>query len=208
LENHSINYVFTDPPFGDYIPYSEINQINEAWLGKMTVQDEEIIISKAQGKEVDDYQRMMELVFKELSRVLKDQSKITLVFHSAKASVWKAMVHAYLNAGLSVETSSILNKIQGSFKQVTSSVVVKGDPLLLLSKANYTDSKSNQIKKSGVEIINGLFNKILEVDKNSEERKPERLYSRYITKCLEEGIPVSMDADVFFKYMSNLMETA
>ena len=32
LTDGSISYVFTDPPFGDYIPYSEVNQLNELWL--------------------------------------------------------------------------------------------------------------------------------------------------------------------------------
>ena len=27
--NNSIDFVFTDPPFGDFIPYAEVNQINE-----------------------------------------------------------------------------------------------------------------------------------------------------------------------------------
>ena len=36
LADESIDYVFTDPPFGAYIPYSEINQVNELWLGQTT----------------------------------------------------------------------------------------------------------------------------------------------------------------------------
>ena len=30
IDSGSVDYVFTDPPFGNYIPYSEINQINES----------------------------------------------------------------------------------------------------------------------------------------------------------------------------------
>ena len=36
LDSRSIQYVFTDPPFGAYIPYAEINQLNEGWLGAAT----------------------------------------------------------------------------------------------------------------------------------------------------------------------------
>ncbi len=38
LSDASIDYVFTDPPFGDYIPYAEVNQLNELWLGSTTDQ--------------------------------------------------------------------------------------------------------------------------------------------------------------------------
>ena len=48
----SIDYVFTDPPFGDYIPYSELNQINEAWLGTLTSPENEVIVNPSQNKAV------------------------------------------------------------------------------------------------------------------------------------------------------------
>jgi hypothetical protein len=38
----SVDYVFTDPPFGDFIPYAEVNQINELWLGEPTNRADEI----------------------------------------------------------------------------------------------------------------------------------------------------------------------
>ena len=36
LADASVDYVFTDPPFGGNIPYSEVNFISEAWLGRST----------------------------------------------------------------------------------------------------------------------------------------------------------------------------
>ena len=56
LPDESVDYVFTDPPFGGYIPYSEINQVNELWLGQTTQTEDEAIISPAQGKGVGEYQ--------------------------------------------------------------------------------------------------------------------------------------------------------
>lgn len=199
IPDRSINYIFTDPPFGGYIPYAEINQINEAWLGKMTDQADEIVISKAQGKTVEDYGNLMRSVFFEMNRVLKDDGKVTLVFHSAEAAVWKALMDAYTSACFSVETSSVLDKIQGSFKQVTSSIIVKGDPLLLLSKAKNTQNGRISITKE--QIIQNLLLRASETSKESEERNPERLYSRYIAECLEKGIPVSMNAETFYKHI-------
>lgn len=43
IASNSIDYVFTDPPFGGYIPYSEINQINELWYGVKTDVPDEVI---------------------------------------------------------------------------------------------------------------------------------------------------------------------
>ena len=42
--DRSVDFVFTDPPFGDFIPYAEVNQINELWLPAVTERAEEVII--------------------------------------------------------------------------------------------------------------------------------------------------------------------
>jgi len=87
LPDESVDYVFTDPPFGDYIPYAEVNQINEIWLGRTTDRVNEIIVSHGQDKSVAQYGMLMKLVLSEIARTLKKSGKTTIVFHSAKAEV-------------------------------------------------------------------------------------------------------------------------
>ena len=103
----SIDFVFTDPPFGDFIPYAEVNQINELWLNHTTDREKEIIISPSQEKSVADYQCMLTRVFTEISRVLKPDHYAAVVFHAAKAKIWEAFEHAILDSGLAVCMTSI-----------------------------------------------------------------------------------------------------
>ena len=49
--------------FGDFIPYAEVNQINELWLSSVTHREDEIIISASQGKDVLTYQELLTQVF-------------------------------------------------------------------------------------------------------------------------------------------------
>jgi 16S rRNA G966 N2-methylase RsmD len=204
VPNKSIDYVFTDPPFGDYIPYSEINFLNEVWLGKTTNRADEIIVSNAQKKTVSVYGKMMTEVFNEISRVLKDEGKATVVFHSAKADVWRALQEAYQNAGFHVELSSILDKLQGSFKQVTSTVSVKGDPLLLLSK-NPSSFAHSMVMLEADQVIGELIEQAL-MSLDPKERTAERLYARFIARYLESGHRVPMDAADFYRRTKYLME--
>ncbi|MFN7510286.1 MAG: DNA methylase, partial [Betaproteobacteria bacterium] len=90
----SVDYVFTDPPFGGYIPYAELNQINELWLGRTTDRSREVIVSQSQSKGVAEYGAMMGVVFKEIARVLKPERMATVVFHSAHSEVWRVLVQA------------------------------------------------------------------------------------------------------------------
>jgi len=190
LKTSSVDYVFTDPPFGDYIPYAELNQINELWLRRSTDRTREVIVSPSQSKGVVEYATMMGSVFKEMARTLKPEGVATVVFHSAHSQIWRALAQAYSEAGFAVEAASVLDKIQASFKQVVSKVSVKGDPLLLLSKRSVEHARSKSCEKIAAEIIRTASNGV--------RLDHQRLYSQFVGRCLELGEDVGMDAKTFY----------
>jgi len=206
LPDESVDYVFTDPPFGDFIPYAELNQINEIWLGKTTDRRKEIIVSLAQGKSVERYGSLMRKVLEEIARTLKKSGKATIVFHSSKAEIWQALTEAYEHAGLGVKAASILDKIQESFKQVVSAVSVKGDPLLLLEKRKAKKHRENQDIERKAIISTVLLNGVHSKTRDLSESTPQRMYSRFVTRCLEQGIPVAVDADAFYKMVPEKLD--
>lgn len=190
LPDESIDYVFTDPPFGDFIPYSEINQLNEIWLGKTTDSTEEVIINPSQNKDLKAYENLMNGVFYELARLLKSHSWCTVVFHSAKAEIWQSLSRVFSNNGFKPFKAAILDKLQSTFKQTNSCVSVKGDPLILLSK---TKNLTNIKYQTSDDVIRSVIQKIPinEDEKNCVMKR----YSEYIRLCIENGIPVSLNAD-------------
>lgn len=196
IANNSIDYVFTDPPFGDFIPYSEINQINECWLGNITNNNEEVIINNSQGKSLNAYSDLMNKVFSEVQRVLKDNADCTLVFHSARAEIWRTIIKAYKTCGLSVELVSILDKVQKTFKQTNSNVTVKGDPIILLKNTPFLNSECKF--DSDKDIADFLLSSSKDIPYSKD--KATRLYSKYIITCIENGIQVSLNANYFFNH--------
>ena len=44
IPTESIHYVFTDPPFGSNIFYSDMNLFQEAWLGRVTDYTSEAVV--------------------------------------------------------------------------------------------------------------------------------------------------------------------
>lgn len=203
LPDSSIDYVFTDPPFGGNIPYSEVNFINEAWLGRTTPISDEITISPAHGKTSVDYGNMITHAFKELNRILKPDGKITVVFHSSSANIWNTLLKAYENSDLSIVYSSVLNKTQGSFKQVTTAGSVRGDPIMLLRKGNYK-------LPSSITDVASLIDQLIQVAKESnldEENSPQRLYSRFITHYLRQNQEIPIDADTFYRLLENVSKS-
>lgn len=197
LATGSVDYVFTDPPFGDYIPYAELSQLNEAWLGQSTARDEEVIVSKSQGKTLGDYSRLMAGVLSEVARVMAPDASLTMIFHSAHPDVWNGLVAAIDMAGLQIRDASVLDKTQASFKQVVSRGSVKGDLSLLLKKTPRVRSSTNTRVRSVDEIVAGVVSAAA-ASPHPAERTRERLFSRFVSACLTEGVPVRVSASQFY----------
>ena len=196
--DNSIDFVFTDPPFGDFIPYAEVNQINELWLPAVTKRSEEIIISTAQNKNVDTYRDMLTKVFREIRRVTKDDHSIAVVFHAAKATVWGAFSEAIQKSWLEIQQTGFLDKTQASFKQVVSKSSVQGDPMFLLKKA--------KSEKKRIITENQILQMIVEQNSHETELECRHCYSLYIGKCMENGVTVTFDAPNFYAYIQKLTE--
>ncbi|MDE0032468.1 MAG: DNA methyltransferase [Deltaproteobacteria bacterium] len=196
LPDHSIDYIFTDPPFGGNIPYAEVSFINEAWLGRYTDRAEEIIVSNAQEKTISEYRRLLTTALSEARRILRPGGKATLVFHSASAGVWNALQAAYTDAGFGVECAGVLDKTQGSFKQVTTNGAVRGDPVLLLGKKKAQQSKPIACVWTVAERLWQEAALTLDPD----EQTAQRLYSRLVSHFLTRHQLVPLDADSFYRW--------
>lgn len=196
LADRSIDYVFTDPPFGGFIPYSEINQLNEAWLGVTTDDTEEAIVSPAQGKSVTEYGALMKRVFAEVARVMRPDAAATVIFHSSKPDVWAALGGAFGSAGLVVERTSVLDKTQVSFKQVVSEGSTRGDAIFLLTHG--TEARPSG---SAVDLAQAIVDlRAL----HGQDSTPQHLYSRYVARCVEEGRAVELSAPDFYAHLKSL----
>jgi|GEM_PF-31432 len=126
----SIDYIFTDPPFGGNLMYSELNFLWEAWLKVFTNNKQEAIENKVQGKGLAEYQQLMTECFKEYYRVLKPGRWMTVEFHNSKNAVWNAIQEALQAAGFVIADVRTLDKRQGSFNQVTQPGAVKQDIII------------------------------------------------------------------------------
>ena len=135
LPDQSIDYIFTDPPFGENIYYADLNFLVESWHRVWTSATSEAIVDQAKNKKLADYQRLMQRCFEEYYRVLKPGRWMTVVFHNSRNSVWNAIQEAMRVAGFVVADVRTMDKQQGSYRQVTSSAV-KQDLVISAYKAN------------------------------------------------------------------------
>ncbi|WP_416268602.1 DNA methyltransferase [Burkholderia cepacia] len=121
IPDGSVDYVFTDPPFGSNLFYADCNLIWESWLGGLTRQQEEAVVNKSRdkskgGKTVEDYESLMTQSMREIFRVLKPGAWATLVFHNTDPAVWRAIQSAAEVAGFQIEDAGALDRKQQSHK--------------------------------------------------------------------------------------------
>lgn len=123
ISSNSVDYIFTDPPFGSNIFYADLNFLIEAWHRVLTNANAEAIVDSFKGKSILEYQALMRGCFDEYARVLKPGRWMTVVFSNSANAVWRAIQEALGTAGFVVADVRTLDKQQGSYRQVTSSAV-------------------------------------------------------------------------------------
>ncbi len=207
LPNGSIDYIFTDPPFGENIYYADLNFLVEAWHGVTTDAKPEAIIDKFKNKALPDYQHLMQRCFAEYHRVLKPGRWMTVVFSNSKAAVWNAIQVALQQAGFVVAEVTALDKVQGSYRQVTSTTAVKQDLVISAYKPN--GGLEDRFEKSGATVESAwdfvqthLRNLSVTKVKDAElefivERDPRRIYDRLVAWFVRHDAPVPLSSDEF-----------
>lgn len=125
ISEDSIDYIFTDPPFGENIYYADLNFLVESWHHAWTNARPEAIVDKAKGKGMPEYQHLMRRCFSEYYRVLKPGRWMTVVFHNSHNAVWNAIMNALGEEGFVIADMRELDKGQRSYRQVTSQAMQK-----------------------------------------------------------------------------------
>jgi len=108
LPKNSIDYVFTDPPYGGAIPYLELSTLWLAWLKgtkkknfyKISFEDE---ITIAHEKDFEYYHKMLTASFRQIYRVLKPGRYLTVTFHSTNIRTWNSIIRAVVLSGFDLE---------------------------------------------------------------------------------------------------------
>lgn len=210
IPGNSIDYIFTDPPFGDNLNYSELNYIWESWIKVITNIGEEAIVSPKQNKRLLDYQALLERCFSEYYRILKPNRWITVEFHNSRNAVWNAIREVIQKAGFIIADVRTLNKQQGSYNQVRGAEqAIKQDLVISAYKpkgeflkefhamAGSEDTAWAFVRQhlDNIPVVVLKGNKVELIN----ERQAYLLFDRMVAYHIMNGISVPMDAPDFYR---------
>ena len=110
IATESVDYVFTDPPYGGSIQYMELSVLWASWLRGEKKDprfelkfDEEITINDAQKKDFDYYHKMLKASFEQVYDVLKSGRWMTVTFHNTDIKIYNSIIKAVVLTGFDLE---------------------------------------------------------------------------------------------------------
>ena len=114
----SVDYIFTDPPYGDSIQYFELSTLWNKWLGYTTdsQEDNEIVINVRQEKSKEHYFHNLGNVFRECYRVLKTNSYMTVTFHNTDITIRNGLVMSAQQSGFILDSLLLQMPARNSLK--------------------------------------------------------------------------------------------
>ena len=208
MPDSSIDYIFTDPPFGHNIQYSELNAVWEYWLGVASNSISDAVINKHQKKGLAEYHELMRLAFHSYHRTLKPGRWITVEFHNSRNSVWNAIQDALQSSGFVIADVRALDKKQGAFNQVVAAGAVKQDLIISAYKPTVYLEERFQIEAGTEDGVWDFIRTHLKqlpvfVYKNDRaeivaERQSYLLFDRMVAFHVQRGVTVPVSAAEFY----------
>jgi len=212
IQSDSVDYIFTDPPFGESLQYAELNMFIESWLRVKTETNKDCVLNYVHKKDLPFYSHMMLGAFTEYTRLLKPGRWITIEFHNSQNAVWAAIQQAIESSGLVVADVRVLDKQQRSFNAVNRAGAVDQDLVISAYKPN---GGLEERFKLSAGTVNGVWDFVrthlkqlpVFVSTNGQaeviaERHSYLLFDRMVAFHVQRGATVPLSAAEFYAGLS------
>lgn len=186
--------MFTDPPFGSNIFYSDMHLFQEAWLGETTDHASEAVVhttGKHKTGASDRYERLLRAAFSEAFRVLKPGRFMSVVFGNSSGRIWGLVQRAMRDAGFKAAPVhvAILDKGQRSVKGLNSGSegVVTVDLVLTVQKP-----AQHEVPGDAQPLAYGdthhLIREAIRDLSSDEAENPSHVYARILRKAIQKHL--------------------
>lgn len=103
ISPNSVDYIYTDPPYGAKISYLDLSTIWNAWLKlpvNMGAFEQEAIEGGSRKKSLEDYDNLLADSLQQMAQVLKPDRWMSIVFVSEKPAHWHTIYDTCTKLGL------------------------------------------------------------------------------------------------------------
>ena len=211
IPSASVDYIFTDPPYSNKVPFGEFNFLWEVWLRKgLSWKDEEVIVNKKIGRGFDTWKAMMSRIVEECYRVLKPGRWLSVCYHDSAEGSWGLLQDAFNEAGFIADNLGKVLSIERdlkSFKQRTTENVQMRDLVVNFRKPKSGEALSDlDVTISGEESQDTFRNKVLSIIRGHLQRHPgssrDRIYDEVVSRMVRAGQMEAHNFDALLKLVA------
>ncbi len=191
IPDATIDYVFTDPPYGGVVQYAELNFLWEAWLGFDTGWHErEIVVNRTRGLSLGTWTARMTRALSECHRVLKPGRWISICYHDVSPGSWGALQQAASDAGFVHESPAgpvAIDTGGRTYNQYTVDKSTKRDLVLSFRKPRATVAvRPRPVVDEGafLDRVRGIISAYLREHPGASR---DRIYDDLVTRLMHEG---------------------
>lgn len=141
IDSNSIDYILTDPPYGDVIQYSELSFVWNVWIEEMQDYTSELIVNPVQKKDGEYFLNQLAFFVEDCYRILKPRRKLTLCFQNKDPKVWFDVAYIARNAGFVLSEIETFDFLGSTFNKNWSKNSPKVDLYVTLEKPKEATNK-------------------------------------------------------------------
>jgi hypothetical protein len=159
VPSESVDYIFTDPPYGKLIPYLDLASSFCDWLDLEITQEtreKDIVENFSMNRSQEFYYDQMRVAFRNMYETLKYNRWMTLVYAHKNTEYWDAIISACQDSGFEF-VNAVYEKpevIWSLTKKKNSATTFSGELYLNFRKANTPKAKI-------ISILSGDFQRLL-----------------------------------------------
>ena len=134
IKKESVDYIYTDPPYGKKIPYLDLSVMWNAWLDLAVSQqdyEQEAIEGGEHHKTKDEYNSLMAQSIREMYRVLKFDRWMSFVFAHKDPEFWHLIIETAEQCGFEYAGAVAQKNGQTSFKKRQNPFTVLSGQLII-----------------------------------------------------------------------------
>jgi len=155
LKPGSVDYIYTDPPYGAHIAYRDLSTMWAAWLNlEVTAADraEEVIEGGELRKSREVYHHLLSKSLAQMHEVLRSDGWMSLVFAHRDTTYWEALVDACTRAGFRYVNTVVqpVGVVWSMHKKKNPLRVLSGELVLNFRKTSQPAAKSPTLKHRDV----------------------------------------------------------
>lgn len=189
IPSESIDYIYTDPPYGAKIPYLDLSAMWNAWLDLEVTEDDyknEAIEGGDHSKSKKEYNSLMAKSIQEMYRVLKFDRWMSFVFAHKDPEFWHLIIDVAERCGFEYVGAVPQKNGQSSFKKRQHPFTVLSGQLIINFR-KVRNPKTIMKAHLGMEMADVVMQTIEGVIAKNNGATLEQINDELIIKGLELG---------------------